>query len=270
MQLSIPDQFTFPIEIINGVPFMTGTLNGNPATFLIDSASKTTILNANRVAPDQLRVIGQALGVNRELQTAYACKIKQLKFGDLQYESLDVSAVDLSAMEVKWGKQVHGILGFREMIHFDWSIDYQAARFRFWRRFPAKEMQIVHQQVLQYQQYLPMVDLQMGGNTFRFRVDTGEPHINFDKALEFQVRPMIQMGSVPKHTADQSSPSLMEMLPYFELGGLQLGPAPIIFQDHFTVQSQQGHFDGSIGYQLLGKYPAVFSWSSARLWFMGG
>lgn len=268
-QIQIPEHATFPVKIVNQVPFIEGHLNGQPVTFLFDSGGQTTTLNARYFQPGELDQSKNTMGATGSIPT-FESTVDELSFGDWKFNNYTCHAIDMGHLESYWGMPVHGLLGFRHLIHLDWMIDYEAGMLHIWRKAPVEDFKIKAQLRLGYQYYFPGIQIKMADQAFWFLIDTGAPDITCHTGIENAILPFLE--EVKTKDLDSASQTSVEVnagiLPGFQVEDLNFGPANIEFTDLTHMREHFGAFDGIIGYHLLKRYRTILSWNSRGLWFL--
>ena len=142
MQLHLPSEITLDAEFYDRTPFVRGILNGKPVLFLFDSGAQGLTLSSRYFQPEEKEHVHTASGATGRVEM-YSAYIEELSFGDWSYRDTRAQAIDLSHAEKDWGVEVQGILGFRQLIHSDWMVDYQNAKIHLWRDFDRKSPEIL-------------------------------------------------------------------------------------------------------------------------------
>jgi|GEM_PF-6746510 len=268
-QMQIPERATFPIRIVKNYPFLEGRLNGQTVHFLFDSGAQTTALNAKHLQHEELGRLKDTAGATGRIPT-YQTTVESLSFGDWQFKHYTCHAIDLSHLEDYWGIPVHGLIGFRHLIHLDWMIDYQNDMLHIWRKAPIEDFKVKAKLRLGYQYYFPGLQIHLGGKPYWFLIDSGAPDITCHTGMEEAVLPLLQ--DIEKKDLSSASSTTVEVnsgtLSGFQVGELQFGSAKVEFTDLTHMREHFGAFDGIIGYHLLQRYRTILSWNSRGLWFL--
>jgi hypothetical protein len=268
-KITLPDRFVLDAEFYENLPFVWGILNGERRRFIFDSGGQDLTLNSRYVAPESST---PGTGVQGASGKADSCHSQgnHVSFGDWRIEDFELIAIDMQHLEEEMGVEIHGVLGFRHLIHYDWMVDYKGGRISFWSRMNRAELNILERVFVQYRHHLPMVGIQVGDQTYQFLVDTGAFMVLFDQRHEAAVAPIVQdlvedtMASASAHRAQVRTGTLSA----FQCGILQFeGPHCVKFMDLSHMKSM-GAFDGIIGYPLLSKYRVVQSWSVHSFFFL--
>lgn len=270
IRMTLPEKFVYPLEFYGNTPFLRGALDGVEGLFLFDSGGQSFALNSRRLSSDMvMRDAGGVMGVTGKAQS-YFVKMQELAFGDWRISNLEVMAMDFSHIEEDYEVEFLGVLSFRELMYFDWMVDYKAAQLHLWERFPKNDFLAVEKVRSIYHNHLPGIQVRIGGETYTLFVDTGADILCFDKYKQDKIASLVRdHGS---RELQSSSPDTLEVergiLEGFSVGKIDFGPAEMTFIDLKHMQERFGDFDGIIGFHLLSKYRTVVSWNSRGLIFL--
>lgn len=267
-RITLPTQFTLKAEFHLSIPFVWGEWNGKTCRFLFDSGGQDLTLNSKYLDPASV-VEGQgAQGATGFTPNVHA-PIESIRFGDWSMENLEVFAIDATHLEEEFKVEIHGILGFRHLIHYDWMLDYRTGEITFWDRVRKENLDILHRERVQYRHHLPALMLEIGGHSLRFLVDTGCEEVLIDQQWREKLGDCIEgMATDSMASASQIRLAVEKgTIRQFRLGDLEFGPNKVTFSDLSHMQSL-GAFDGIIGYPLLSKYRVVQSWSVSAFYFL--
>ena len=267
-RITLPRQFTLQAEFHASIPFVMGEWNGKTCRFLFDSGGQDLTLNSRYLDPATVEEGQGAQGATGHTPSVHTL-VESIRFGEWSMENLELMAIDSRHLEDEFGIEIHGILGFRHMIHYDWMVDYRQGEITFWDRVRKETIDILHRERVQYRHHLPSLMLEIGGHSLRFLVDTGCEEVLIDQ----QWRETLS-DCVEEMAADQmssASPIVFDVekgtISGFRLGDLEFGPNKVTFSDLSHMKSL-GEFDGIIGYPLLSKYRVVQSWSVSAFYFL--
>lgn len=268
-QITLPRRFTLEAEFHDNTPFVWGLLNGERRLFLFDSGAQDMALNSRYLDEMAVTPGGGAQGVTGMVSSVYTL-VDEIAFGEWKMTSFELMASDLSHVEEEWGVKVHGIIGFRHLIHYDWMVDYRGGTITFMERLIKSEFNIAGKAKTNYTFHLPAVDIEIGSNSFRFLVDTGASVVVFDQAKKYRV--MDEVSGLYARKMASASPDEADIergtLSNFKVGELEFGSHTIDFMDLEAMKARFGDFDGIIGYPLLSKYRTIVSWSFRGLLFL--
>lgn len=101
-----------------GHQLVHGTLNGRPATFLLDTGANMSVVHAPHAEAfgltPQTGVVGAAMGIGGTLRASRA-RVETLRLGDVDIEQRHLMLADLSQLDGMLGgasgETIHGIIG---------------------------------------------------------------------------------------------------------------------------------------------------------------
>lgn len=236
---------------------------------MFDSGAQELLLNARYFEVEdenQVSVVRSVTGKSR----SFYVRPGKVELRPLSIEGGNFLAVDMAHVEADHEIPVHGLIGFQQMIHFDWVVDYAQGRIHFFERTLKSDFSVLEVVQLQYLGHLPRFSVEIAGQSYRFLLDTGCEMVFLDRS--FREALSGELSGMFSERMASGSPTEQEMesgtLSGFRIGALRLGPSPITFGDLTMMKRAMGDFDGIIGYPLLGAYPGLVSWQSKRLWLL--
>lgn len=269
IQNSLPHRLTLPFELFDDCPCITGMMNGKPSRFLFDSGAQSMAINASRFNTDELEEGGGVRGLSGAVKSHFVV-IDEISFGPWKVNGLEAMTMDMTHLEEEVGSEIHGILGFREMVYFDWMVDYKRSELNLWNRFPRDEYEIIGKTRLIFRHHFATVEMKILGEPYQFIVDTGCETNCIDHNLIEKMG--LKRANLENESLASASPeeidSLVGTIEGFEVAGLEFGPSEAKFMDMSRLQAQFGPFAGITGYPLLKKYRTVQSWNFHSLMFL--
>lgn len=267
--LSLPSYMEYPIELHDNVPFISGTLDGQEVRFIFDSGGQDMLLNAHRTHSPKVGDAKGFRGINAEAKSFYT-RIESLEFGAWKIQKVEAMAADLKHLEDDYGIEIHGIIGFRHLISFDWMVDYQEQVVHFWKRVRDGEMKIQHKINTRYLYHLPRLEVTIAGKPYQFLLDTGAPYLVMHDSHRDgladelnELRKTDMMGGAGGTIETDSG-----LLSCFEIGPLKFEDKEVKFMDFSHMQRRFGPFDGIVGYSILEQVRTIVSWDQRALFFL--
>lgn len=265
----LPDFLQLPIEIHKQIPFTKGMLNGKECTFLIDTGSPHVLLNSAHVSPETLNEGKELQGAAGKIKS-FRSQIGELSFGPWKMGPMEILAVDESHLESYCEVSFEGSLGFRELIHYTYWLDYGKQELNLSLSFRPEEHEILAQSPISFRNHLVILSLSTQGQTFSFALDTGcsgivvdmdqkETFLGFLEELETDV--LIGAGG-KSHEVEKG------ILPEFQVAGQTFTRAELGFADLAPLKQRIGYFDGIVGYPLLSQIKTAISWERKMLYFL--
>ncbi len=268
--LQLPPQLSLPIEVYDNTAFILGVMNGKPCRFLFDSGGQTLVLNANQWDTENLESGFGAMGVTGKVNTYYAV-IEELAFQNWKIQNREVLMIDMSHLEEEAGVEIQGIIGFREIINFDWMLDFEHKVLHLWDRFPQNHYRVLEKIKLSFHHHLAFLELKIGGKPYRFILDTGCSVNCIDHRLKDELAPFL--SHLEEDKLKSASPNefsvLSGTLSGFQIGSLDFGPSEVKLVDLAGMQDRFGPLDGITGHPVFSQHKAVQCWNYSSLIFVG-
>lgn len=269
MQLHLPTTFTYPVEFYDNLPFLRGELDGEPGLFLFDSGAQDITLNTKYLDLDKLAEGSKVHGFTGKVRTFYK-PIAELAFGEWRFQNREAIASDLSHTEEEFGTQMHGLIGFRQLIHFDWMIDYKKGILHLWERFDRSGVKLAGKVSCRYRRHLPMIEIHVNGHPFNMLLDTGASMFLLD--IDHKDLVIDQVTDLVEEEMASASPVKIPVetgkLAGFEIAGLAFGESEIKLSDLGMIKKHFKGVDGIVGYPILSQYRTVINWSNSTLLFL--
>ena len=268
-QISVPEKVTIPMEFYGNTPFLWGHLNGQLRLFLFDSGAQDIVLNSRYVDDEGAEKGYSGIGATGAPVT-FQTQIESLSFGEWSFGAREVLAMNMQHIEEEYEVEFHGLIGFRQLIHFEWMVDYNRKYLQLVRQFNKKEHKLAGRVKTQYFSHLPSFEAIIAGEPCKLLLDTGAPEFVFDETKKDRISSAFTFRA--HETLDGASPDKVPVeagtLSGFQVGGLDFGPCELKFMDMTQMKKHMGDFDGIIGHGMLSQRPAIVSWSYKAIWFL--
>jgi len=168
MMLSSYGASSIPFELINGLIIVKAEIDGMPGNYIIDSGSNGILLNTNSEKSD---VSYQTLSTTLE---GSETKIETFKVGDFEAYELIAFSTDISNLEAYLDIQISGILGCSIFTPNSLGFDFRNSIMI----ISENKSEIIELKGLTSLPYsviddLPLVDMEIAGNTYTFILDSG-------------------------------------------------------------------------------------------------
>lgn len=267
--VSMPQRAVYPLEFYDDVPFIVGQLKGEEKRFILDSGAQDLVLNTRYLPKKDLPEGDGVFGATGVVKTFYT-RLGELHFGDWKFGDREVIANDMEHLEKEYGVEIHGIVGFRQLIHFDWMVDYDKAELHLWDRFPKNEHEILGKTRIVFHDHLPMLDVQVGEHTCKMLLDTGAAMFAYAESQKHKVEANVDLEGTKQmaSAAPDEATVIKGTLKSFKIKELDFGPSEINYMDLEHLRKRLGDFDGIVGYPILSQYRTVVSWNNHGMLFM--
>jgi predicted aspartyl protease len=267
--ISLPSRLTLPLEFHEDIPFLRGTLDGESCLMLLDSGAPNITLNSASIPKSKLSPAGELMGAAGKLKSFHT-RIEELRFGDWKMGPIEVLALDEEILGTAFKQSFHGLIGFRQLIHYDWMVDYKTKELHLWANFHKKEHAVTETLRIRYLNHLPLLQAMVGEHEFHFLLDTGCAGLVMhdarreilDEVVEWGEDDEVQGAGGLKVTASTG------VLNSYSVGGIEFRDTTVKVSNLAHLQNRIGPFDGIIGYPLLSQKRTVVSWEQRRLFFL--
>jgi hypothetical protein len=270
-RLVLPRKLVLPLEFHLNLPFLRGELDGRPAMLLLDSGAPGITLNAAHLPEEKLQKGGELMGASGTVPS-FRAELQELKLGEWRMGPMSVLALNETQLEEAFGVRYDGLIGFRELIYFDWMVDYDAAEFHLWSNFKKNDYEVAHAVRVRYLNHLPVINMTMAGKEYQMLLDTGASGIVFDQEKKDELAAVLEEVQEDELQGAGGKKLIVSggRLTSFEVSGFVVEDSEIKFTDISALQNRLGSFDGIIGYSLLSKARVVVSWEQRHIYILRG
>ena len=248
--IHIPESIQCPLEIHRGLPFLKAKVNGLEGLFLLDSGTATLELSQDFL-PQQ--------ATNSKAKKKRSICVDEFALEEYRITQVEVSLFNGADLENSFGVKCAGIIGFRELVHFNWVIDLPMRTISFLRKLPLESEEVTAKIRGRYRNHLPIFPVQIGSETYQLGITTGFPGLAFDKRLRKQLTPHLLES--PRHQKSHT-------LKYLSFEGHTFLKTNMLFGDLSELDLPQGGYDGIIGTPLLEQGPVILDWNRRLLAFL--
>ncbi|MEM0997266.1 MAG: retropepsin-like aspartic protease [Bacteroidota bacterium] len=269
MQLNLPVRLVLPVDFHFNLPFLLGRLNGRPCRLLLDSGAPSITLNALHLPEERLRESGELMGASGAIKS-FLISVDELRFEDWTMGPMEVRAINDEQLEAKLGFRYDGLIGFRQLIHYDWMVDYQRGELHLWATFPKADYPVQEEVRIRYMNHLPVIEVEIAGEKYQLLIDTGSGGMLFDQEKAERIAAVVELGEDDELRGAGGRKLTVSggQLKEFTLKGIRIADSSISFADISPLVQRLGPFDGIIGYSLLSQVRTVVSWENRHLYLL--
>lgn len=260
-----------PFKLVGKLIGVDVELDGEKKLFIFDSGSPKVILNAAHLNSINKKSLSNSSSATGPISSMDIYRVGSLNFGGLQVIDQDVLTFDLSHVEKEHGVEIHGLIGFELYKGYDVLYDYRNQKLtlinpeyvdEFYRQDSASTIEFV------MQSHLPVIDVNIEGEVFRFGLDSGaESNLLDDKHYKYLTPFLNEMDEDTLIGANNQS----KLVKKGKIKSLKL--ADMVFKNSDTVFSQMGQLnlideqkiDGLLGYPVLSLQKTLVSHSKKQL-----
>jgi predicted aspartyl protease len=251
-----------------GVILVPTTVDGQPATFLLDTGAERSCLDARLAAQLRLRLAS----VESTRQPHAAGVVGSIRIDDLAIESfhlldMDMLSSDLSPIALGIGVPIDGILGSDVLRRFTVKLDFSSGSAQFRSSITASAAKTVIR--LQSANNLYFVSLKVQGTNIRLLLDTGTNASSISSRAWANITTRWQPQSMVdgiRSTGNSESVKFV-LIPTIEMGGATSRNVPLRIQP----QTREGlfadaGFDGLLGSDVLRRFIVTLDLANDRMY----
>lgn len=161
-----------PIDIAHGMAFVNANLGGETGKFLLDTGAPLLVLN-QKTEDSQKKIGATSVTSNFDISSI---KVKEFTWAGIYHKNLDALALDMNHIEQAAKRTVKGIIGYDILKNYEVLIDYENKQLWLLQSGNNK-LHIAAEPIatleFELQDHLPVIEVQIDGQKFRFGLDTG-------------------------------------------------------------------------------------------------
>ena len=255
VNIEIPQRIECEFESNNGIVLIQVLLNGKKRTFLLDSGAPFMTLNTRHVHPDHIEAgLLEFRGIGGGVQSSRA-RITTFNWQGFKLRNSLVYAMDLAHLERELGVEFHGLIGYRELMHFTLNIDYKAKRLTLWREFNPSDFTVLARIPFVLYNHLPVIRANIGKRGVKLGLDSGAAINLLDVNLLSSIEGFSPAGREEQlHGAGSNSVKVQHgRLTSTVIQGTKFNNMRVVWSDVSVIKHSLGDIDGLLGYEFLSK-----------------
>jgi len=272
---AVSEYIVIPFELHNDMILLQGSLNGEPAHFLLDSGAPVFVLNSQYQPEEGQIKFSTASGVGGKVGSMSSVRIEDMAWPGGEYHDKDVISMDLSSLENKLERAFAGLISYAELEPYETYIDYEAQEIHLWAlddagniisqdNLPAPNLQI-H---FELQAHIPIIDCVIGELNLKMGIDTGAQSNLLDESFMPRLGNLISavetdtlIGADAREIEIQSA-EIKEIMVY----GENFGKMRYAFSDisHLS-EAYKVEISGLLGKPMLSQRPFSINYRSRML-----
>ncbi len=165
---------TVPFRLVNNHLLSTVTIDGQPATVIVDTggANVLTPAAARRLGlSSEGEMAGRGVGEQR-VKVSFA-RARELKFGELIYSQPNFYVMDLGTLSAQEGETIDGIVGYELFQRFGVTLDYARGEVRLSEPARFKPPAGATEIPMRLTDRIPLIEGMLDGTPMTISVDTG-------------------------------------------------------------------------------------------------
>ncbi len=158
-------------DIIRGMWVVNASLNGKTGAFILDTGAP--MLAVNRMPASKSDIVASGFSGKVEVGTT---QVDQFNWSGINLRDFTALELDISHIEAVFGKELMGLIGFEVIRGNEIYFDYASSQIQVLdpNRNPLhRYFEPATTVPLTFDDHLPIVNLMIGGKSFKFGIDTG-------------------------------------------------------------------------------------------------
>lgn len=259
---------TIPLKIVRGLAFIDASVDQVPGKFLLDTGAPTLVIN-QKVTNEKGTIQASSFA---DHFTIGSVLVNEFQWSTIRRKSLQALVLDINHLNEYTHTQVAGIIGYDLLKSYEVYVDYPDVQLLLLK--PGKNKLHIAAEPLatlefELQDHLPVVTVQINGQTLRLGLDTGAGVNLLDARhqanLLASLEATIQETSV--RAIDQSNNVLEKaVLESTQLGDLELGRMPYLFSDLSHLEATTLKIDGILGFPFFEKVKCSIDYPNQLLY----
>ena len=273
-QIKVPFYYSMvkmPIEIVNGMIFVKASINSDTGNYMLDTGAPMLVINQKNVDEDNAV---KASGVAGEFVIS-ATKVNRFSWGGAEHRRIEAALVDLSHFEASSQYSIAGLIGYDMLKGYELFIDYGQKQLALLD--PAKNQLLqagMPDQIISFvlQDHLPVVTVEIGGQTLHFALDTGaganlidEKYLNLLPRESFTEGTQEELRGVDKNVRPVTAANIRKM----RLGAIDFNDMKFLFTDLSHLESASGlKIDGILGFSFFQQIKCSINYHKQQLYIL--
>lgn len=258
-----------PFELIGGMMYVKGEMNGEQGHFIFDTGAPFMIIN--KVLESENTV--KATGISSNF-VAQNVKIEAFKWANIKHRAVEAVAIDLNHFENASQRNVLGLIGYEVIRDYEVFINYNNKTICL---FPAhgnelhRKAEPVSTLRFSIQNHLPVITAKIGDKKLRLGLDTGAEVNLLDAALKTEISPLQINGLKLEEIQGVDKvvhPVLATLITNTAVANHDFAHMKYLFTDMSHLQSADGlTIDGLLGFPFFSKYKMSINYRKGKIYF---
>ncbi len=258
-----------PLEIIRGLAFVNANVEQIDGRYLLDTGAPSLVLHQTNFSK-QKAIPAASFTSDFEI---YSTTVKRFLWAGIERKALEVLVLNIQHLEEASKRPVAGIIGYDILKNFELFIDYSHTQLLLLK--PGKnKLHIAAEPIatleFELQDHLPVIEIQIDGQTFRFGLDTGAGvnlmDNNYKASLSESL--LVSLEKEEIRTINQQS-SLVEgaLIKATQLQDQEIGEMKYLFADLSHLKSNTLlNIDGLLGFPFFERVKCSIDYPNKRLY----
>ncbi|MDX1939853.1 MAG: pepsin/retropepsin-like aspartic protease family protein [Saprospiraceae bacterium] len=258
-----------PIEIVNGMIFVKASMNSDTGNYMLDTGAPMLVINQKNV--NEYNAV-KASGVAGEFVIS-TTKVNRFRWGGVEHRRIEAALVDLSHFEASSQYSIAGLIGYEMLKGYELFIDYGQKQLALLDPNKNQLLQAsVPNQIIAFvlQNHLPVVAVEIGGQTLHFALDTGaganlidEKYLNILPKESYRKGMGEELRGVDKNVRPVTATTIYNM----QLGATDFNDMKFLFTDLSHLESTAGlKIDGILGFSFFQQIKCSINYPKQQLY----
>lgn len=260
------DYEQIPFTLSHGLIHLRAVRNGQAGVYLLDTGAPGLVINQKPAEGATLAGLSCAGSIS-----VGQTRVDQFSWAERQLQAVEAYALDLSHLEAYAGHQIAGLIGYTLFADRTLLIDFQRqlltlldprrVRLDQWGK-PRLRLP------LQMEGHLPIVEIELGGRTLRFGLDTGAEANLLDSSAAAFIEQACLTALEPEEVQglDQSVQRVESVIWHdFPLAGQTFSGKFLLTDLSHLGAAGEGPIDGLLGYAFLSRFKVAINYPESYL-----
>jgi len=269
-----------PFTLIGKLIGVEVVLNNQKRTFLLDSGSPKTILNAKYITLNDTinkKSISSVKGVGGSISGMDIEKIETLDFAGIKMENQDMLTLDISHLEksLDTDTEIHGLIAYDLIKEYDILFDYENKKLTliepdFFDEYSSKKWTQSKLTTIPFElpKHIPIITATIGGKDYVFGLDCGaESNLMKIESLKPMSKYLKNIETDTLSGADKNSKEVTKgKIKKVTIGKKKFKRMTTVFSDISHLNNGYNlKLDGLMGYEMLSKQKTLISYKRKTL-----
>lgn len=264
------NKMSLPFELERNLIWIKATVDAQAGHYILDTGAPTLLIN-DRGEQAGKQNVGHGSGGSVALAEH---RVTSFELGGVDQGAQQAYRIDLSSMEARTGRVLHGMVGYEQLDDYELFIDYPARELQL---LPAKKNELHATTSPQlsvrftYVDHLPVIVLKQGKRKLRFAIDTGAGSNLLHITDAGELPPSIQLNEfgVNVHGLDGNAANLQAgRFQQLQLVNEDVSATDFVLTDLSHLQPAEGScIDGILGTAFLKAYRISIDYHRNKLHF---
>lgn len=266
--IEIPNKIECSIKIKKGFVFIEALLSDKKVVFLLDSGAPSIILNEKYITVKKNNQI-DFIGVSGK-GTSSKVIMSKFNWNGFIIKNMRVNVIDLSHLEIVFNEPFHGLIGYEQLSHFSFHINYKNETINLWRDFDKTNHNIIGEIPFTISNHLPIIKVSIRDKILKFGLDTGAGSnlldIKFKSVLK---KSFDSIGESILKGGDKNGRNVIQVaLHDISINDVPYKKMKTVLTNIVHLTDSFGDIDGLLGYEFLKQKNMIISLVDKKIYLI--